>query len=105
MYLSSFIYEEDSRLFLTGSRPEFSYSDGIETEDYLLNVVTSVKDKGIMSQELKGWIKDWPTRYHLSSSRSNLLRPFSFLDKSMDVLELGAGCGALTRYLGKNVVR
>ena len=36
------------------------------------------------------------------STRANLLRPFSFLDKRMKVLELGAGCGALTRYFGEN---
>ena len=101
MYLKKFTFEEESGLFLPGSKPEFSYSDGIETEDYLLNAVTTAKDKSAMSQELKSWIKDWPTRYHLSPSRSNLLRPFSFLDKDMDVLELGAGCGALTRYLGE----
>ena len=43
---------------------------------------------------------DWPTTYHLHPTRANLLRPFSQLLKAR-VLEIGAGCGALTRYIGE----
>ncbi|OGB21691.1 MAG: hypothetical protein A3I66_16340 [Burkholderiales bacterium RIFCSPLOWO2_02_FULL_57_36] len=45
-------------------------------------------------------IRDWPSEYHLSPGRHNLLRPFKF--KATDrILELGCGCGSITRYLGE----
>jgi hypothetical protein len=103
MQLNNFLVEKKSGLYLPESGYKtFSYSDGIETEAYLSNILTHVHDKSSVSQELKSWIKDWPSRYHLSSSRANVLRPFSFLDQNAKVLELGAGCGAITRYLGEN---
>ena len=36
----------------------------------------------------------------MSGSRANVLRPFENILKG-DVLEIGAGCGAITRYLGE----
>ncbi len=52
------------------------------------------------SEELRLHITDWPSEYHLSPVRHNLLRPFPF--KQTDhILELGCGCGAITRYLGE----
>jgi hypothetical protein len=52
------------------------------------------------STELAAGIIDWPSYYHLSHLPSNLLRPVSEL-LAGDVLEVGAGCGALTRFLGE----
>jgi SAM-dependent methyltransferase len=46
-------------------------------------------------------ISDWPTLYHLSSARANLLRPVAGRLQGKSVLEIGAGCGAITRYLGE----
>jgi len=38
----------------------------------------------------------------ITTKRSNLLRPFEYLfKKGTNILELGAGCGAITRYLGE----
>ncbi|SHM87676.1 Methyltransferase domain-containing protein [Caldanaerovirga acetigignens] len=102
MHLKEFTYQSDSGLYVPPSGvPEFTYSDGSEIEDYILWAVSNAKDKSSLSEELRSWIKDWPTRYHLSPSRANLLRPFSFLNKSAKVLEVGSGCGAITRYLGE----
>ncbi len=78
----------------------FAYSDGAETEQYLYKVLSEAKDLGCRSPELQGRIKDWPSEYHLSSDRSNLLRPFD-LGGVKRVLELGSGCGAISRYLGE----
>lgn len=102
MLLKNFIYERDTGLYVPPSGvPQFTYSDGIEIEDYILWAVSNAVDKSSLSEELRSFIRDWPTRYHLSPVRANLLRPFSFLNKSSKVLEVGAGCGAITRYLGE----
>lgn len=85
-------------------RPDFTginYSDGDEVENRLLAIVTAAADVGIFSSELQAACTDWPSRYHLSPARANLLRPIADVLKG-DVLELGAGCGAITRFLGEN---
>ena len=79
---------------------DFAYSDGSETEQYLHKVLSEANDLGSYSEELQQHIKDWPSEYHLSSKRANLLRPFE-LTEGARVLELGCGCGAITRYLGE----
>ena len=79
----------------------FAYSDGDDTETYLLDVITKATDRSVLSQELTAGIRDWASLYHLSSKRANLLRPFGALLRG-PVLEVGAGCGALTRFLGEN---
>lgn len=79
----------------------FSYSDGDESENYLLEVLSKTKDRSLFSEELRAAIRDWPSRYHLSRKRANLLRPFAPFLRGR-VLETGAGCGAITRFLGEN---
>jgi 2-polyprenyl-3-methyl-5-hydroxy-6-metoxy-1,4-benzoquinol methylase len=77
------------------------YSDGDDTENNLLRILKEANDVSILSTELPLQCVDWVTQYHLSSTRANLLRPFEQLLKESDVVELGAGCGAVTRYLGE----
>jgi glycosyltransferase involved in cell wall biosynthesis/2-polyprenyl-3-methyl-5-hydroxy-6-metoxy-1,4-benzoquinol methylase len=84
-------------------RPEFdgiAYNDGDEVENRLFDIINNTKDVSVLSDELKPHCTDWPSLYHLSSSRANILRPFEE-DMSGDILEIGAGCGAITRYLGE----
>jgi len=78
----------------------FDYSDGAETERYLYDVLSKASDLSCRSSDLQSAIKDWPSEYHLTSDRSNLLRPFDLSGVSR-VLELGSGCGAISRYLGE----
>lgn len=78
----------------------FSYNDGTEIENKLFEIFKNQKDKS-NSFELFPHIIDWVTFYHLSPERINLLRPFENFLSGKSVLELGAGCGALTRYLGE----
>ena len=80
----------------TAGVQDFAYSDGEEVEEMILAVITGARDKSSGSDELASHITTWPTEYHLSPSRLDLLAPFSF--KDLDVLEIGAGCGALTRF-------
>lgn len=75
-----------------------SYADG--AEDEVLAVLRAVDDVSSGSAELAEHIVDWPTRYHFSCQRANLLRPLD-IRGGMRVLDVGAGTGALTRYLGE----
>ena len=79
---------------------EFAYSDGEASERRLLQILQSTEDLSSGSKELESHISDWPSEYHLSRKRSNLLRPLN-LEGVERVLELGCGCGAISRYLGE----
>jgi SAM-dependent methyltransferase len=87
-------------VWLPNNIEQFSYSDGRKVEKYLDHVFSHCGDLSSSSQELERWIKDWPTQYHLSVNRRHLLDGFTF-DPNLSVLEIGAGCGAITRYLGE----
>ncbi len=78
----------------------FGYSDGSEVETYLKKCFEECSDLSSTSIQLEDRIVDWPTEYHLSPMRANLLRAFD-LTRTDKVLELGAGCGTITRYLGE----
>jgi len=80
---------------------DFGYSDGTSQEQYLHEVIRAAGDRQSLSEELEEKIRDWPSEYHLSAKRANLLRGFDFSDMG-HVLELGCGCGAITRYLGES---
>ncbi len=82
------------------SHEEFGYSDGSGSERYLQKVFASSKDLSFRSTELETHIKDWPSEYHLSSKRAQLLSGFKY-DRALRVLEVGCGCGAITRFLGE----
>lgn len=78
----------------------FNYSDGDEVEDRIAMVIAQASDLSILSMELRSNIIDWPSNYHLSAQRANLMRPLSSLLLG-SVLEIGSGCGAITRFLGE----
>lgn len=85
---------------MQGIQKSFAYSDGAESERYLAELFRSAADLSSTSSELEAKIKDWPSEYHLSGKRANLLRGLNLSTRSK-VLELGCGCGAITRYLGE----
>ena len=78
------------------------YTDGAEVERRLQDVLLDANNLASDSPELTAAIEDWPSRYHFSPERSNLLRVLD-LPRTARALELGAGCGAMTRYLGETV--
>ncbi len=97
-----YIYNESSDVW---SRPDYQgipYTDGIEVEENLKKIVDNVSDLSLMSVELANQCKDWVTTYHFSSKRANLLRPFEKDLNQKLVLEIGAGCGAITRFLAES---
>lgn len=83
----------------------FQYSDGEESEAYLREVLSTTSDLSSNSIELGRKSKDWPSFYHLTPRRSNLLRPLKDTIQGKSVLEIGAGCGGITRYLGEVAAR
>ncbi len=75
------------------------YSDG-STEDELLEIV---KEHG--EDEYESIINDrysWPLFYHLSPYRGNVIE---WIDFSGSVLEVGAGCGAVTGVIADKADR
>jgi len=78
---------------------ELEYSDGPEEEAGLRRTLDKVEDLSWNSPELGPPYASWAQEYHLSPLRANLLRGLN-LSSSAQVLEIGAGCGAVTRYLG-----
>jgi len=68
--------------------------------DRLLPIVESASDLGSLSPELERRASGWPASYYLSARRSSLLRPFGW-DARARVLEVGSGCGSITRFLGE----
>lgn len=69
------------------------YSDG-DIEDEILDMVRSGKD----TEEILRKDGRWPVLYHLSSLRENLLSWYP-MEADANVLEIGAGCGAITGCL------
>lgn len=91
---------DSSSVWRLKSHEEFGYSDGSGSERYLHKVFSESQDLSFRSTELETYIKDWPSEYHLSTKRAQLLSGFNF-DRSLRVLEVGCGCGAITRFLGE----
>jgi GT2 family glycosyltransferase/SAM-dependent methyltransferase len=89
-------------IFYPHQEDYISFSDGALVEKYLEKVFSLAKNLASDSLETMKYIRDWPSKYHLSPLRANLLRPLPLAGHSR-VLELGSGCGALTRYLGETV--
>lgn len=98
--LNQFIYNNALGVYVDPDYSQFSYTDGGEIEDNLLRSLLTVQDRSVGSEELVRYICDWPTEYHLSGERANLVRHLSF-SPGDEILELGAGCGAITRYFGE----
>ncbi|MEI2814083.1 MAG: hypothetical protein V9E91_10105 [Burkholderiaceae bacterium] len=83
------------------SNPDYkgiAYNDGDEIETRIANIIREAHDITTLSTELRQNITDWPSQYHLTSERANIMRPFATSLKDAQVLEIGAGCGAISRF-------
>lgn len=96
----SYSFDSESRIWRTPAHDSIAYSDGEEVELRLLAALKQCRDLSSTSAELRRHIVDWPSEYHFSALRHVLLRPFAIAPADR-ILELGCGCGAMTRYLGE----
>lgn len=100
---NGYVFLPDSNVWRSSSHDSINYTDGIEIERRIKDIIAVSTDLSTLSDELRKHCTDWPTNYHLSAHRANLLRPLA-RELRGNVLEIGAGCGAITRYLGEQNV-
>jgi len=90
------------RLILDYVKIDDIYSDG-DVENDILKIFKSdnpdVKIRKILEKD-----PSWPMRYHLSPIRENLLNWYEF-PKEATLLEIGAGCGAVTGVFTRKLSR
>ena len=95
-----YVYNDQDSIWVRPGYAGIAYSDGDEVEQRIASIINNASDLSILSDDLRQHCTDWPSLYHLSGTRANILRPFE-PDLRGDILEIGAGCGAITRYLGE----
>lgn len=104
MSIQGFSHDSCQDLWIADGFVDLDWSDGSET--YLLKVFEEAGAVGDYPVELAGFIRDWPSRYHLSHLRVNLLEAIrGLLDPSWVALEIGGGAGALTKWLARVLAR
>lgn len=96
-----FYFDTYKNTYTQGCNKDYHYSDGLDIEYNLHNLITKADDVSLFSSDLSNKIINWPTEYHLSPRRGNLIRPIVNLGSQTKVLELGCGCGAITRFLAE----
>jgi SAM-dependent methyltransferase len=97
---SGYVLDNVNNIWTSTGYTGIDYSDGDDVEAEIARVIEQASDISVLSAELRSHCTDWPSLYHLSSTRANIMRPFEKI-LTGDVLEIGAGCGAITRYLGE----
>ena len=99
--ISLFIFNEEYNIYTHPDNCTIEYTDG--GEEYIFESMKKVKDLSSTSQEFRQYIKDWSSRYHFSNKRLNLLDSLKeILPQDSNVLEIGSGCGIITRWLGEH---
>jgi GT2 family glycosyltransferase/SAM-dependent methyltransferase/lambda repressor-like predicted transcriptional regulator len=97
----AYVRDAQTGVFRRPAAAAFRYNDGDRVEEAILRIVRGAADVSAGSDELARAIHDWPTLYHFSPQRASLLRPLEPMLRGRSVLELGAGCGAVSRYLAE----
>ncbi|MHB8978795.1 MAG: class I SAM-dependent methyltransferase, partial [Trichloromonadaceae bacterium] len=95
-------FDPECRVWMRDGYGGIVYSDGDVVEQRIARILADAADVSLFSEELVTKCIDWPSTYHLSATRANILRPFKDILSGARVLEIGAGCGAITRFLGES---
>ena len=95
-----YILDLENKIWIKPGYQGIAYNDGDAVETRIASCIKQTLDVSVLSTELRLHCTDWASLYHLSGTRANIMRPFENIFKG-DVLEIGAGCGAITRYLGE----
>jgi len=99
-FFRDFIFDSHSRIYKHPEGMVINYQDG--GESYIFESMKKIKNLSSDSEEFQHYIKDWPSRYHFSQKRVNFLESIQMvLPRDAEVLEIGSGCGAITRWLGE----
>lgn len=99
--MNAYHYNSTDNYYHPAMHDDFAYKDSGDAENKIYKIIRNAKDKGVFASETINQATDWPTYYHLTPMRSNILRPFVQEISAGRTLELGAGCGAITRFLGE----
>ena len=75
-----------------------TYADG--SEQRVLDILRSCTDLSSTSVEMLNKATDWAERYHTHPARGNVIRALDIPADAV-ILEIGSGCGGVTRYLGE----
>lgn len=98
---AGYILETNLKIWVRLDYAGLPCNDGELFEKHIAEIICNANDLSVLSLELALHCNDWPMLYHLSRRRANVLRPFEDQLEGRTVLEIGAGCGAITRYLGE----
>lgn len=102
---NGYLKNSQTGVYHSESYTDIAYNDGDESETRIFNAIKNAADIDSLSDELETHCIDWPSNYHLSKRRGNLLRPFSPQFKNKTILEIGSGMGPITRLLGESEAR
>lgn len=78
---------------------QIDYSDGEQVEAHIRTLIKNAPDVSSGAHIGTDEYNEWAIEYHLCPERTNLLRPFNF--SGLNVLEVGAGMGAVSRLLAE----
>jgi len=87
-------------VWILSKRKSPDYSDEVLTQRNLDKILSSDVDLGYDSYKFQQRITDRPSEYHLNTRRIQLLKGFQY-NRNGNILEIGCGCGAITRFLGE----
>ncbi|MDP3744465.1 MAG: class I SAM-dependent methyltransferase [Methylotenera sp.] len=99
--MNDYQYNSTDNYYHPNAQDDFAYKDTGDSESRIYKIIKNANDRSVFSTELINQANDWTTYYHLTPLRSNILRPFVQQIATGRTLELGAGCGAITRFLGE----